>query len=155
MTERAAAKRFIFRQWIGTFRKPVVVLKSILSRVTEMKIIWKLPGKERCCISFRNSLGFHRLLGKVSISFGKVHSLMHCDVFLQTYYQAEQDFQWFCICSCSAKVPLGIYFPLQQQVALNSSRYSHSHNHFVLQVVKNFSPKRENLQEKFNKFLQM
>lgn len=141
MTARAVAKRFIFRQWIGGFRKPVVVLKNILSRVTKMKILWKLPGKEWCCITFRNSLGFHRLLGKVSISFGKVHSLVCCDVFLLTYYGTEQVFQWFYICSCSGKVPLGIYFPLQQQVALNSSRYLHSHNHFVLQVVKTSLPK--------------
>lgn len=141
MTARAVAKRIIFRQWIGAFRKPIVVLKNILYRVTEIKIIWKLPTREWCLISFRNSLGFHRLLGKVSFSSGKVHSLMHCDVFLQTHYGAEQVFQWFCICSCSAKVPLGIDFPLQQQVALNSSRYSHSHSHFVLHVVKTSLPK--------------
>lgn len=131
MTVRAEAKRFLFKQWIGAFRKSVVVLENILSIVTEMKIIWKLRARQWCCISFRNSLGFHSLLGKVSLSFGKVHSLMPCDVFLQTCYRAEQAFQWFCICSCSAKVPVGIYIPLQQQVALNSSRYSHSHKHCV------------------------
>lgn len=98
---------------------------------------------EECFVALRNIVGFHRLLGKSQLqSWESVfpHALRYISA-KQAFYQLEQVFLWFCICFCSVKVHLGIYFPLQQQVALNSTCYSHTHNHFVLHVVKPPLPK--------------
>lgn len=97
--------------------------------------------------------GLHRLLGNLASVLGK-YILSRIVIYFcwASSLWSRTSFLWFRICFCSAKVHLRICFPLQQQVALSSSRYSHTHNHFVLHVLKTSLPRERTLKRNLASF---